>query len=444
MNVIVAAATPKMRSAIGMVRFSGEELDVVLEKILQPLEGEKLRETLSQRVVLCDQGGIYDDGVLLRRRGPKTYTGEDTAEITCHGNPLILERIIGAAQAAGASIALPGEFTKRAVVNGKFDLVYAEGVNHVCRAHTHEGLELGWMARSGMLRSAFDHIREGLVRVVAELEARLDYPGDELKHDEDDALQQRLRECLSETEKLAKSYQVGRILVDGAKVALVGEVNAGKSSLFNRLVGTKRAIVHDQPGTTRDVVEARIEINGLSVTLLDTAGERKTSDPVEAAGLALARELIADADLLVLVVRARKTGKSPVEDELLGRTADHRRVVVYNGIDLDGVRPADPDEISTSALTGAGVEELRLAIWEVLRGRTTHQMDHMIASARQRDLLGGVGKAIRMGMDAMDSAGVAVSADAITRGIEEIDTLTGADTREDILDSLFSAFCIGK
>ena len=221
-------------------------------------------------------------------------------------------------------------------------------------------------------------------------------------------------------------------------------MNAGKSSLFNRLLGRERALVHPEPGTTRDVVEAPTRLGGLAVTLLDTAGERATDDPVEAAGLALARELVDEADLLVVVLRARAHGgPDPTEAHILARTAGRPRVVVLNGIDREGVGRPSPGWIGTSAATGEGVEALERAL--------VHRLVHtegadggMIASARQRDLLVATAGWIDEAAEALELAGIAVAADALTRALEEMDALTGADTREDVLDALFARFCIGK
>jgi len=232
------------------------------------------------------------------------------------------------------------------------------------------------------------------------------------------------------------------VCVDGARVALVGPVNAGKSSLFNALLGRKRALVHAEPGTTRDVVEATGDIAGLALTLLDTAGERKTTDPVEAAGVALAAELVDEADLVVVVLRARPGGLSEVEQQILNRTADRPRLVVCNGVDAPG--PVHDNALCTVAPTGRGVPALAQAIRDALLGVRPKAAGLRIASARQAELLLRVATAATEANEALPIAGVAVSADRVTEALEAIDALTGADTREDVLDALFARFCIGK
>jgi tRNA modification GTPase len=425
------------------VRLSGADLASVVASVVKPMGGP-LQVGRSQRVLLSDEDGAFDDGLAVLGRGPRTYTGEDTLEVTCHGNPLIVSRLLAAFTARGARLAEPGEFTKRAVVNGKLDLVSAEAVDQVCRATTHGGIAVGRAGLDGVLSAFLDQLRGDLLGLAAELEARLDYPADELARVSDSNVVASLRQASASCREVAATYSAGRHLVEGARVALVGAVNAGKSSLFNGLLGRRRALVHETAGTTRDVLEVPVSICGCAVTLLDTAGERVTSDPIEAAGLALARELVDEADLLLVVLRARPTGSSPVERALLQRTSDRRRIVVYNGVDLPDCAAAPVDAISTSALEGSGLDELQRAIAEALVGTSTRADALMIASARQRDRLSATADAVDEAIAALPVAGIAVAADAVTRGIDELDSLTGADTREDVLDALFARFCIGK
>ena len=415
----------------------------MIGSVVCPLAGD-LAVGRSRRVSLCDSAGVFDDGLAVLGRAPNTYTGEDTLEVTCHGNPLIVDRLLAALIAGGARIAEAGEFTRRAVVNGKLDLVAAEGVDQVCRATTRQGLAIGRAGLDGAISSFLNPWRQQLVEVAAELEARLDYPADELALVSDDHLVRTLRSASAACREVAATYAVGRRLVEGARVAIVGAVNAGKSSLFNRLLGRRRALVHEIPGTTRDVLEVRHVIGAMAVTLLDTAGERETQDPVEAAGLALARELVEEADLLLVVLRARPSGRSAVEEAILERTKDRLRLIVYNGVDVPGCPDPPRDALGTSAKEGLGVDALERAIGDALVGGARRSAEVMIASARQRDRLLAMAAAVDEAVDALPIAGVAVAADAVTRGLDELDALTGADTREDVLDALFARFCIGK
>jgi len=443
-EVIVAPATPWGYGALALVRFTGPGLDEVLHAVLEPLGGWPVPDGRQRRVYLHDAEGIFDDGLVVLGRAPHTYTGEDTAEVTCHGNPLVVERLVAAAQGAGARLAEAGEFTRRAVLQGKLDLLRAEAVLQVSQARTAAGLQVGRDGLDGRLSEWVARVRETLCDLAAELEARLDYPDDELAMRDDEEVLRLLEASARECREVAGTAQVGRTLVDGARVAIVGAVNAGKSSLFNALLGRRRALVHERPGTTRDVLEVTCTLGPVAVTLLDTAGERPTDDPVEAAGLALARELVADADLLVVVVRAHPEGPGPVAHTLLERTEGQPRVVVYNAVDLPGVSPAPPEAISTVAITGEGVESLKQAIVRALVGETPGTSRLVIASARQRDLLLEVARRVEEAIAAFPVAGVAVAADAVTRAIEVLDALTGAETRDAVLDTLFARFCIGK
>ena len=444
MQTVVAAATPRGRSALAVVRLTGSEVLSVLKKVARPRGKRGFVAGRPLRVDLEDEEGCYDDGLLTFGRGPATYTGEDLAEISCHGNPLIVQRLLHACIDAGARMAQAGEFTRRGLLNGKFDLITAEAVLQVTEARTQRGVEIGRLGASGELSAMIDAIRGPLVTLTAELEARLDYPGDDLNYLSDRKMQEQLSGAESNALSLARSFDTGHMLVHGAKVAIVGPVNAGKSSLFNALLTQQRALVHDQPGTTRDVLEATTEMDGVAVTLLDTAGERSTDDPVEAAGLALAREMTQDADLLLVVLRAREGGLSQQEKEILRRTEEQPRVLVYNGV--DGVEhPQVPEgAFATVALTSQGVNELQQGIVQQLLGQETGADRHVIASARQRDLFVSLAREVAQARQALPVAGVAVAADFLTQGIEVIDELTGLHTRESILDELFSRFCIGK
>ena len=442
-DAIVSVATPWGRSALAIVRMSGADLAPVLGRWLRPRGGTALSPGRPRRVDVVDgRGHVVDDGVLVWLDHERTATGEPTAELTVHGNPALLEAVLDAARDAGARLARPGEFTRRAVLHGKLDLLQAEAVSQVIHAPTAAGARLARQGLEGTLSSEMVGIRDDLVTVAAELEARLDHPDDELALESDAELVARLLAAAERARDLAGTYAAGRVLVHGARVALVGAVNAGKSSLFNALLGRPRALVHDQPGTTRDVVEVQTQLGGLALTLLDTAGERVTTDPVEAAGLALARELVDEADLLLVVLRARPSGPSDAERQILDRTRHRARLLVLNGVD----RPhaSVPDALPTVAPTGQGLPELVGAIRRALLQDDPADGDLLIASARQRDRLAELASLAHEATLALPDAGVAVAAELTLAAIEQVDALTGADTREDVLDAIFARFCIGK
>lgn len=440
-DVVVALSTPWGRAALAVVRLTGAGCGDVVARFARPLHGRPLTSGRPRRVALFDADGVFDDGVLVLGLGPATVTGEDTAEIGLHGNPRLVERLIAAALVAGARLAEPGEFTRRGLLHGKLDLVAAEAVGQLVDATSDDGIRLARAALDGALTAELTALREPLIDAAAELEARLDWPDDELALQGDEVVCANLTQIAAQARALASTYRAGRVWVHGARVALVGAVNAGKSSLFNALLGTTRAIVHPTPGTTRDVVEANTRCGDLSVTLLDTAGERVTDDPIEAAGLALARELVADADLLLIVLRARPGGPDDTERDLLARTASLPRLVVCNGVDAGGVVP--DGAIATSALRGDGVQALKDAIREALIGGVVAD-GRAIASLRQRDLLNTVAEQAEDAIAALPVAGPAAAAEAVVGALEAIDAICGATTREDVLDAVFKRFCIGK
>lgn len=432
-QAIVAAATPWGRGAISLVRLSGAEPELLL-RFCRPSGGFPP----ARRARLCtffDADGPFDEGLLTFFVGPRSVTGEHVAELGCHGNPLVVERLLAAAVSAGARIARPGEFTRRAVLNGRMDLTRAEAVMQAIEAATPAGLRVARAGLDGAVSSLCSGLREGIVDVAAELEARMDYPGDELALTDDVALVGQILGMSERARSAAETFRAGRRLVEGATVALVGPVNAGKSSLFNALGGSERALVSPTPGTTRDVVERRVLLGSVAVTLLDTAGLRDDPGAIEAEGLRLAARLAAEADLWLVVVPAHDP-ESAREALLLAQGRPH--LVVTNHADR-----AAATGLTTNALTHEGVGRLADAIAEALVGEQLGG-EVVIASARQRDRLLDVHRHLLGCVQALDSAGPAVAAEELYSALERLDELSGRDTREEVLDRLFSRFCIGK
>lgn len=433
--IICACATPWGRAAISVVRLSGEGVDVLARAFVRPVGGWPSPRR-ARLATFFDAGGDFDEGLVTWMPGPRSTTGEDCLELSCHGNPLVVERLLAAAVGAGARVAEPGEFTRRAFLNGRVDLTRAEAVLQAIEARSSRGLAIARAGQSGEVAALSAQLREGLVDAVAELEARVDYPGEELVYADDAALRAGLVGLRDRAAAAAATFRAGQVLVEGARVALVGPVNAGKSSLFNALGGSTRALVSPTPGTTRDVVERLVVLDGVALTLLDTAGERR-AEGLEAAGIALGRELVEDADLLVVVVPAHAPEEAA---QVLERVRDRAHLVVHNHADR-----APAEGLATVASSGAGVEELGHAIVEALVGEEPGGAGLVIASARQRDRLLEVVAAVDRSLDALAAeAGPVVAAEELYGALERLDALTGRDSREAVLDRLFSRFCIGK
>ncbi len=436
-DVIVACATGWTRSALALVRLSGPGVRDVLAGCCRPRGGWPPARRARLACFFDDEGPL-DEGLVTLFEAEASYTGEPGAELTCHGNPLLVERLVQAAISAGARLAEPGEFTRRALLHGRLDATRAEAVLQSIEATSARGLQIARAGLEGVVAELTEDLRSGLTGALAELEAWLDYPDDDLALVDEGTLVTQLRMLAARAKDAASTFKAGHAWVDGARVALVGPVNAGKSSLFNVLGGSVRALVSEVPGTTRDVLERRVELGGVAVTLLDTAGER-VSTGLEAEGIALGRQLTEDADLVVVVV---PTHASADAEEVLARTADRPRLVVWNHGDRG---PAPEGVLVTTATTGDGVPGLARAIRDALVGEEPGSARVVIASVRQRDLLLGVTGAIDGAVRALsDGAGVAVAAEALYQGLGRLDALDGRDSREAVLDELFSRFCIGK
>jgi tRNA modification GTPase len=451
-DTIVACATPWGRAAIAVVRLSGPFVESTLARVC-PRPGGLPPPRRAVLVRLVDDDGPFDEGLLTWMPGPGSYTGEDCAEISCHGNPLLVERLLAACVAAGCRPALPGEFTRRAHAHGRLDLVRAEAVLQAIEARSAAGLEVASRALRGELGRWVASRRETLRGLGAELEARLDFPDqlDQVVPDgprlqDDEALCRRLGEAEAALLGAARTYRRSNVQVRGARVALVGPINAGKSSLFNALLGRRRALVSPRPGTTRDVLEASTELHGLPVVLMDTAGENQRPGALERDGLALRDELLTEVDLVVVVLPAHRLDQPEVAP-LLAHSAGRPRVLVGNHADRPGARfMLDALELlPTCALDGRGLERLRSAIAEALVGETPGASDAVIASQRQHDLLRSAAEALGRARDALGGeAGVAVAAEELIAALERLDGIGGRGEREEVLDALFARFCIGK
>lgn len=461
-DTIAAIATPLVPSAIGILRLSGPGAVAAADAVFTPFRGEAMARRPDRTLVygaLHDQdGGVIDHCLCTASRAPNSYTGEDTAELQCHGSPAALTLGLEALFAAGARQARPGEFTRRAFLNGKLDLTRTEAVADLIHAETPAAVRQAAGQLGGALAEAVDGIYGKLADLCAHFHAVLDYPDEDIEPFEAEELSSTLSAAASELDRLAATYQRGRLLNEGAPCAIVGRPNAGKSTLFNALVGYERAIVTDVPGTTRDTVEERVNFGGVLLRLIDTAGLRESEDAVERLGVERSRAALERAELIFVVA----DGAEPPTDEAGKETAELLELVAETGKpwiwvqskrDVSGIigtacnyGDAVPAAcVSLSAKTGEGMDELERAVAKLFPAPPAGQAGAMLTNARQAEAANRARAALERGAEALQAG---LSPDAVVADVEEamaaLGELTGRTVSEDVTARIFERFCVGK
>lgn len=444
-DTIVAIATPAGRGGIGVVRVSGPGALGIAGVISDRADALEARRATLTRIVTG--GAAVDRAVLTFFPGPHSYTGEDVLEISAHGSPVLLRAIVEASMHAGARLAEPGEFTFRAYLRGRIDLVQAEAVKDLVDAVTPLQARAAFDQLEGTLTTRIAEIDAVLFDMCARIEASLDFP-DEGYHFVDPArASSEIDEVAGSIDELLADAKRGRLVREGAQIVIVGRPNAGKSSLFNRLAGAGRAIVTDIPGTTRDLLTEVIDLDGIALTLIDTAGLRASAaDAVEVEGMARAHAARRVADV-TLVVLDRSRPLSADDEELLSVTAGGPRVVVANKSDLPAAWAVDDVQAGVacvSAVTGSGFERLRAAMVDALAGERLRDTP-AVTNMRHVELLSKARIALRRASAAASARTPEefVAADLNdARGL--LEEVTGARTADDVLHAIFDRFCIGK
>ncbi len=439
-ETIVALSTPPGVAALAVIRLSGPDSRTVMEKLLpakiewQP--GRAIYRTL------VHQGETLDDGVLTFWQAPHSYTGEDTVEISCHGNPHLVENIVRACLALGARAARPGEFTQRAFLNDKLTLTQAEGLLDLLYAPTERALASARAMKEGKLGHALEASRTELVDLLSHLEASLDFAEEGIEPKVGSEFMTRIESIRTQLEQLLRTAPLGRILQEGALAVIVGEPNVGKSSLLNALLREDRAIVAPTPGTTRDLIDAPCNIRGLPVRLIDTAGQRNSTDPVEIEGNRRAKALLPKAQLLLHVVEAHRPF-IPAEIEL---PSDIPSLLVANKADLGRHASLPAGAITISALTGEGLAELESRIEATLLAGMGNETGTVLTiNARQNATLQRANDALDRALAALrDDTGLEVVSIELRDALHDLAEVIGETTNEDILTRLFQNFCIGK
>jgi tRNA modification GTPase len=448
-DTIVAAATPPGIGALAVVRLSGPGSIALAEAVFRgrtPVSEAPARTLLHGEVIGADGEGI-DEVLLASFRAPHSFTGEDSVEISCHGGPYLVRRILARIVEAGARLAEPGEFTRRAFRNGRLDLAQAEAVADLVRARTEAAARSALAQLRGALSARTRAARETLLDLLANVEADLDFASEEdvPRYDAREAAR-LVASAAEELEKLAGEGENGRLLREGVRTVIVGRPNSGKSTLFNALLGEERAIVSDEPGTTRDFLEGEADIGGLLFRLEDTAGVREGAEGVEGEGIRRSWKRQEEADLLLVTI----DGSEPLTDEdrrILQATAGKKRIVVLTKGDLGGAHRLPPAEadgaVSVSAMTGEGIDRLR----ERMRRETAERAegaggDAVATSVRQIEALKEAAAAARRASGVVETA--ELFADDLRAAIGHLGAITGEGAADEVLDRIFARFCIGK
>ena len=452
-NTVAAISTPLGVGGIGVIRVSGPDAFSVTEAIFAPVSGKKLTDQKGYTAHygrLHDSDGEFDEAVVTLFRAPYSYTGEDVTEISCHGGLYLLQRCLRAVLDAGARLAEPGEFTKRAYLNGKLGLAQAESVMDLIGSSGKQAARAALAGRDGVLSRKIDAIADRLVDIGAHLAAWNDYPDEDMESVEPENLSASLFAALEDCRRLLAGYDAGKVLREGVETAIIGRPNVGKSTLMNLLAGTEKSIVTAIPGTTRDVVEETVLAGEVKLRLADTAGIRSTDDPVEQVGVSLARKRLSSAQLILAVLDRSE----PLSDEdlaLLQELRDRPAIAVLNKSDL----PQQLDEeklaglvqktVEISARSGEGADALVEAISQMLHLSDIDPTAPLVANERQRVCLQKSAAALQ---EAADAAAMGGTLDAVTVCLDEAISplleLTGRKASDAVVDAVFANFCVGK
>ncbi len=452
-DTIAAISTPLGEAGIGVVRLSGRKAEEIARRMFKPRR--PLQRWRSHQLylghILDSQGRIIDEVLVTLMQAPHSYTREDVVEINCHSGYLVLKRILEEALTRGARLARPGEFTLRAFLAGRLDLTQAEAVLEVIQARTQAGLRVAASHLRGGLGRRVGEVRDQLLDLAARVEAALDFP-EEAQELEPEAVKEALAFPVHLLRQLCDTYQEGRLLREGLLVVIAGRPNVGKSSLLNRLLAADRAIVTEIPGTTRDVIEEAINVQGIPVRLTDTAGLREAAgDRVEELGMAKTWERLERADVVLYLV----DGSQPLTEEdrrTLRDLAGRPGLAVINKIDLPHVlSDQELRETTTlplakiSALTGQGLEDLKQAIVNLaLAGGLRHEGEIITQARHHQHLAAGLEYLLKAQELLMPDTPWELVAEELRAAIRELGEVTGEEVGEDILDRIFSQFCIGK
>lgn len=452
---IVALSTPPGRSGIGVIRISGPHALSILRLItnLPSLTPQPNYMTLRDLIDPLT-GEVLDQALVCFFKAPHSFTGEDVVELHCHGSPILLRRVVDTILRDDARLADPGEFSLRAVMNGRLQLTQAEAIRDLIDAQTDAAAQQATRQLGGEIAHRLQPAKDELLKIIVRLESSLEFVEDDLPHLEQTTIGNSLSNLSSDLRSLAGTFARGRLIHNGVKVAFVGRPNAGKSSLFNRLLGHERAIVTDIPGTTRDTISEPISLDGVPVSLIDTAGMRATTDQIEAIGVERTQRAAADADLLVVVIDG-STALTNEDELVLENVGDKPHVIAVNKSDLpsfaldhvnDQVRSKTPaPALAVSAITETGLIDLRRAMLKPFMNGHSVAEGLLITNARHYDLLIRATDAIENSARLIrEHASEEIILVGLHHALKFLGEITGETTTDEILGQIFSTFCIGK
>jgi tRNA modification GTPase len=450
-ETIAAISTPIGEGGLAVVRMSGSEALPIADRCFQPAGAINISDAPTHTVHyghIARDGKPIDEVMLTVLRSPRTFTREDMVEISCHGGLLPAKLILDALLAAGARVAEPGEFTKRAFLNGRIDLAQAEAVADLIHSRTELALAAANEQLSGKLSQRIEKLRDDLVKTLAHIEAHIDFPEEDIAPDTREELANRLQGAIAFMAELLRTASEGQILRRGIRAAIVGRPNSGKSSLLNQLLGHERAIVSPIPGTTRDTIEETANIRGLPVIFIDTAGLREATDSIEAEGVRRSRATLNRAELILHVLDASED-LTKEDERYLHEFTEKKRVLVRNKADLPPklLLPKSPASIiEVSCLTGGGIGNLKDAIKNLVwTAEIKAEMLQVMINSRHQEALKRATRNVAAALEALrQNKGLELIAMDLRLATNAVGEIVGKTTTEDLLDSIFSQFCIGK
>ena len=447
LDTIAAIATPFGTAGISVIRISGSEAITKAKEIFKGKNLTKMKShTVTYGFIVDKKGKTIDEVLVTIMKAPKTFTAEDTVEISCHGGILVTQKVLERILETGVKLAEPGEFSKRAFVNGRIDLTQAEAIMDLIHAKNENAMKLALSGLSGDIKKGIESVRESVLNLVAKIEVNIDYPEyDDAEVMGNEVIKPYVLDIKNKLVELLDDADKGKIIRDGVKTAIIGKPNVGKSSLLNALLNEERAIVTDIEGTTRDTIEAYINVGGITLILIDTAGIRETSDVVEKIGVNRSKKAIEEAELVILVLDQSR--KLSLEDELLLEQTKHKkRIIVGNKNDLNKALELDLHMLSLSTLTKEGLKDLEKEIVTVLGMSDIKEKDfNILSNVRHIDKIKQTIQALDDVLNAIEiHMPIDMTEIDLKKAWQYLGEITGDYHPEDLISELFSKFCLGK